>query len=82
MEMYELPDGLGKVMLTGTPEQNERHKRMVEARHAFTQQYIKEKGWGQPPTLTIAQVIEIGKQPGWKSPLGDEPEDKKKEGME
>ena len=33
MELYEMPDGVGKIMLTGTPEENAHHKKMVEGRH-------------------------------------------------
>lgn len=68
MEMYEMPGGIGRIMLTGTPEENEKHKKLVEGRHKFSQEYIKKKGWGQPDTLSIPQIMEIREQEGWKNP--------------
>lgn len=68
MERYKMPGGIGTIMLSGTPEEIAHHKKMVEGRHKFSQEYIKKKGWGPPETLSIPQIMEIREQEGWKNP--------------
>lgn len=44
--------------------------RIVAARDRFWKAYAKERGWPLDPVkLSIDQILEIRKQPGWKDPL-------------
>jgi len=41
----------------------------LQKRHDFSMAYCKEKGWPQDAEkLTIDQILEIRKQPGWINP--------------
>lgn len=70
--------GFGPVFHSGSPEEVEKHQRLVNARMEFTMNYCREKGWpvpGEPnfeERISIEQVLEVRAQPGWKFPLGEE----------
>lgn len=54
----------------GTKEEADKEQQILNARHAFSMQYMKEKGWGEDFTqLSIQQIMEIRSQEGWKNPV-------------
>lgn len=58
-----------KVFHTGSNEEAAEHQRVMNARGAFSLNYMKEKGWGDSIIeLDIQQIMEIRSQPGWKTP--------------
>lgn len=66
--IIRIPGG-GKVLHPGTKEEANEHQRIIDARGAFVQQYIKEKGWSESfADLSIDQIMEIRTQEGWKNP--------------
>lgn len=70
--------GLGSVLHTGTEEEFEEQKKLLNARVDFVAKYCQERGWpvpGEPgfeERITMEQVMEIRSQPGWKNPLEQE----------
>lgn len=57
----------------GTRESAEREQAIIDARHAFAIRYATEQGWGKNlNNLSIAQIMEIRKQNGWKKPLAED----------
>lgn len=57
-----IPD-LG-ITVVGT---NEEQEKVLLARAAFVDKYCKERGWDKN-SLTIPQLLEVRKQPGWENP--------------
>ena len=44
---------------------------LIKARHAFVVRYCTQMGWPtEAERLTIAQVLQIRAQDGWKNPVG------------
>lgn len=72
MGRVNLPGG-GTVFHIGSEEETEHVQKIVEGRHAFAIAYCKLKGWPEDPEkLTIAQIMEIRDQDGWKNPVRGE----------
>ena len=69
------PPGLPPVFVPGaTQKQTDHIQRVLEARHAFVTEYCKTRGWpDNVECLTIAQILEIREQDGWKNPVPDTP---------
>jgi hypothetical protein len=60
------PDGT--VAIASSPEQAAKVQRIIDERHRFNVEYCTAKGWPTDPTkLTIAQIMEIREQDGWKN---------------
>ncbi len=76
MKEIKVP-GAGTVLHPGTDEEVAAHEKFLVARMEFTTRYCQEKGWpvpGEPnfeERISIEQIMEIRKQPGWKDPLQD-----------
>lgn len=51
-----------------TDAQMDELDKILQARHQFVLDYIKQKGWGSVETLTLHQIMEIRSQEGWKNP--------------
>lgn len=66
--VINIPYGL-KVVHFGTDKEAAEHQRVLYARGAFAEKYMKEKGWGENFTdLSIKQIMEIREQKEWKRP--------------
>jgi predicted RNA-binding Zn-ribbon protein involved in translation (DUF1610 family) len=70
------PYGLPPVFMPGATEEQVAHvQQTLDARHIFVTQYCKSKGWPDDvECLTIAQILEIREQDGWKNPVPNTPE--------
>ena len=66
MPTIETPTG--ERVFCATQEQADQTLQVLQARHAFAQQYCREKSWDFD-NLSITQILEIRKQPGWASPV-------------
>ena len=72
MPVVKLPGGSGSVLVMGTQSDADRTQAVINARHAFTQEYCQEQGWpSNPDQLSIEQILQIRKQDGWKNPKLD-----------
>lgn len=54
----------GMTMIGVSPEQ----ETILRGRDKFVRAYCAEKGWGHVESLSIAQIMEIREQDGWKNP--------------
>jgi len=58
-----------KAVHVGTDDEAVEHQRVLNARAAFSKEYMKKKGWGENILdLSIEQIMEIRAQEGWKNP--------------
>ena len=62
----QLPGGITAVGVTYQQAE------ILTGRQAFVDKYCCDRGWDML-NLTIEQVLEIRRQPGWKNPLEDHP---------
>jgi len=55
--------------IAATPEAAQDFQRVVDARDRFIKTYCAAKGWpADLSKLSMAQIMEIRAQPGWKNP--------------
>lgn len=68
-KLVELPLGGGTVLVLGSNEEIAEQERLIAARAAFVVTYCRAHGWPEEPReLSIAQILEIREQEGWKNP--------------
>ncbi len=73
MRIIKTPGGGPDVIHTGTEAEAVKTEELLAARHEFIIKFCGEKGWPTDPTqLSIAQIMEVRKQPGWQKPLGED----------
>lgn len=64
----KLPGG-GTVLLSGSLEEITEQERVIFARHQFSVDYCRARGWPEDvASLKLGQILEIRKQEGWKNP--------------
>lgn len=70
MPIIKLPNNIGSVVTTGTQEEADKTKSILDARYAFSQRYCKEQGWSTDVAdLSLEQILQIRSQEGWKNPI-------------
>lgn len=60
---------IGKVVMLGTTEQNDKQQKIFYARYKFVKEEAQRRGWDNDiEKLSLTQLLEINEMDEWKNP--------------